>query len=434
MRKLKVILTAILVLVSVMSFSMLAACKGPAVKLDKETVSVKVGETVTVVATLEDTSATVTWTSADETIATVADGVITGIATGETTVTAKVGEDSASVKVTVAPADVVMSKSGVLTFAAASDKTVVINDGTSDVVTKTATDASFDAYAAIIDYRVANSITAEKAYTVKVTGSDFTKTFDTATFKAVGDKVEFRAMVDRADRKTDNKYFYLTADIAFVQEDEATGGYGTGYKLFCSAENQALNQNPHETVLNLDGRGYTLSATYSNPNGGDRWMFDRIIDSNIKNLSIKYDLVLGVIRQATVANHIIDSTLDNCYIFINITADHATAKGIKHFAYRYENATFNNCIFNIVDNSADKEYPVYLCTEGENYLFNNCAISYNDQQGIDAMFALYYEECIVGTSLYSTMTELLTAESAKTWPSAWDMNATSLKLAGKTLI
>ena len=75
------------------------------VSLDKETATVKIGETITLVATVngaEDTS--VTWSTSADTIATVADGVVTGVAAGTATITATSVADptkSASCVVTV---------------------------------------------------------------------------------------------------------------------------------------------------------------------------------------------------------------------------------------------------------------------------------------------------------------------------------------------
>ena len=76
------------------------------------TATVKVGETVTLTATVLPTDAadkTVVWTSSDNTKATVADGVVTGVAAGEVTITATAGGKSATATVTVeeaaAPSD-----------------------------------------------------------------------------------------------------------------------------------------------------------------------------------------------------------------------------------------------------------------------------------------------------------------------------------------
>ena len=79
------------------------------IKLDKTEVTVKVGETVALTATVEPSDAadntvvwTVDWTSSDETVATVdAEGVVTAVAEGTATVTATCGAVSATCTVTV---------------------------------------------------------------------------------------------------------------------------------------------------------------------------------------------------------------------------------------------------------------------------------------------------------------------------------------------
>ena len=76
------------------------------VTLDKETASVNVGETVTLTATVAPENAadkTVSWTSTDENVATVADGVVSGVAAGTATITAttKDGGFTAACVVTV---------------------------------------------------------------------------------------------------------------------------------------------------------------------------------------------------------------------------------------------------------------------------------------------------------------------------------------------
>ncbi|MEF9974837.1 MAG: Ig-like domain-containing protein, partial [Clostridia bacterium] len=76
------------------------------VKLDKRVATVKVGETLTLVATVEPADAnnkSLTWTSASPAIATVAGGVVTGVAEGESviTVTTADGKFTATCTVTV---------------------------------------------------------------------------------------------------------------------------------------------------------------------------------------------------------------------------------------------------------------------------------------------------------------------------------------------
>ena len=74
------------------------------VTLDRTSLSLEPGETAELKATVEPddaTDKTVTWTSSDETIATVADGVVTAVAEGEVVITATAGDKSATCDVTV---------------------------------------------------------------------------------------------------------------------------------------------------------------------------------------------------------------------------------------------------------------------------------------------------------------------------------------------
>lgn len=77
-----------------------------AVALDKPTASVKPGEELTLVATItpsDATNKTLTWTSSDETVATVNGGKVTGVAEGDATITVKTedGNKTATCRVTV---------------------------------------------------------------------------------------------------------------------------------------------------------------------------------------------------------------------------------------------------------------------------------------------------------------------------------------------
>lgn len=62
----------------------------PSIALNQSTASVEAGQTVTLTATTYPADAVVTWSSSDETYATVSDGVVTGVAEGSATITASI--------------------------------------------------------------------------------------------------------------------------------------------------------------------------------------------------------------------------------------------------------------------------------------------------------------------------------------------------------
>lgn len=75
--------------------------------LDKNSLNLFIGDTETITATVlpENTTDQLTWSSSDEAIATVQDGVVTAVAAGTATITATAGEKTADCVVTVALPD-----------------------------------------------------------------------------------------------------------------------------------------------------------------------------------------------------------------------------------------------------------------------------------------------------------------------------------------
>lgn len=74
------------------------------VKITSTVTEVTAGETITLTATVSPenaTNKTVTWSSSDTTVATVKDGVVTGVKAGEATITASAGGKTGTFKVTV---------------------------------------------------------------------------------------------------------------------------------------------------------------------------------------------------------------------------------------------------------------------------------------------------------------------------------------------
>ena len=111
------------------------AVEATAIALDKTTAEVEINATVKLVATLTPANANskVTWLSSNDTIATVADGVVTGVAAGQATITAKVSDTvKAECVVTVsapAAAPKALPAGGLTLNAAALD---LANNGTYD--------------------------------------------------------------------------------------------------------------------------------------------------------------------------------------------------------------------------------------------------------------------------------------------------------------
>ena len=86
------------------------------VTLDQNTLSLEVGKTETLTATVAPDNATdktVTWTTDDAEVATVEDGTVTAVAVGEAVITAKAGDKTATCNIVVA--DKVLSTAADLT-------------------------------------------------------------------------------------------------------------------------------------------------------------------------------------------------------------------------------------------------------------------------------------------------------------------------------
>jgi len=77
-----------------------------ALYIDKSSVSIKAGESVTLTATKENIEGDISWSSSDSSVATVSSGVVTGVAEGTATITAAAGDKTATCTVTVEAAQI----------------------------------------------------------------------------------------------------------------------------------------------------------------------------------------------------------------------------------------------------------------------------------------------------------------------------------------
>lgn len=95
-KKLLTVITVVCLAVACVTFA--TACNKTSLSLDVKEASVGVGQQVTITAKASDS---VSWESADEDIAMVDAGVVTGVSVGKTTVTAKCKDKSATCEITV---------------------------------------------------------------------------------------------------------------------------------------------------------------------------------------------------------------------------------------------------------------------------------------------------------------------------------------------
>ena len=115
-------------------------CTG--ITLDKDTLTIARGETATLTATVEpaDTTNTIVWSSENDNIATVENGVVTAVGLGETTITAACGDKTASCKVTVTKATIagtanIYTKEGFFYGTTLGASPLITNDGWETAIT-----------------------------------------------------------------------------------------------------------------------------------------------------------------------------------------------------------------------------------------------------------------------------------------------------------
>ncbi|MDY5781866.1 MAG: Ig-like domain-containing protein, partial [Candidatus Cryptobacteroides sp.] len=148
------------------------------VTVNVATVTLRIGETVTIKATVlpEDaTDKTLSWTSSDPSVAKVEEGEITALKLGTAEITAKAGDKTASCRVTVEPtpvASVTLDKANV-TLKVGGKTTLQATVGPEDATDKTLSWTSSDPSVAKVEE---GEITALKLGTAEITAKAGDKT------------------------------------------------------------------------------------------------------------------------------------------------------------------------------------------------------------------------------------------------------------------
>ena len=206
------------------------------ITLDKTTLSLSVGETAQLTATVKPddaTDKTVTWSSSDESVAKVDNGKVAALKSGKATITAKCGDKTAecAVTVTVPVSSITLDKSTLsLVIGESATLTAVVkpDDATDQNVTWTSSDESV----AKVDNGKVTAIksgkatvtakcggkTAECAVTVAVPVSSITLD-KTALSLAIGETATLTATV-KPDDATDKTVVWSSSDESIAKVDK----------------------------------------------------------------------------------------------------------------------------------------------------------------------------------------------------------------------
>lgn len=210
------------------------------VTLDKTTLSLAVGETTQLTATVKPDDATdknVNWISSDESIATVANGKVTAVKSGKATITARCGDKTAecAVTVTVPTGSVTLDKT-TLSLAVGESATLTAmvkpDDATDKNVTWTSSDESV---AKVADGKVTAVKSGKATITAKCGGKTaecavtvtvpvVSVILDKTTLSlAVGETAQLTATV-KPDNATDKNVIWTSSDesVAKVVEGKVT--------------------------------------------------------------------------------------------------------------------------------------------------------------------------------------------------------------------
>ncbi len=239
-------------------------CTG--ITLDKDTLTIARGETATLTATVEPTDTTdkVVWSSKDDKIATVKDGVVTAVGQGETTITAACGDKTASCKVTVTKATIagtanIYTKEGFFYGATLGASPLITNDGWETAITtiKWYRDGEADSIATGDKYKIGEKDIGKQLYIIvtadKYTGelkSKLTAVIEKATKDAPAKPIiEANENVITVTNVDPNAEYMLMGDVTDFKFGKATTfkvNYGMTYYVIARYPETATHKESEE--------------------------------------------------------------------------------------------------------------------------------------------------------------------------------------------
>lgn len=239
-------------------------CTG--IKLDRDTLTIARGETATLTATVEpaDTTNTIVWSSENDNIATVENGVVTAVGLGETTITAACGDKTASCKVTVTKATIagtanIYTKEGFFYGATLGASPLITNDGWETAITtiKWYRDGEADSIATGDKYKIGEKDIGKQLYIIvtadKYTGelkSKLTDVIEKATKDAPAKPIiEANENVITVTNVDPNAEYMLMGDVTDFKFGKATTfkvNYGMTYYVIARYPETATHKESEE--------------------------------------------------------------------------------------------------------------------------------------------------------------------------------------------
>lgn len=243
-------------------------CTG--IKLDRDTLTIARGETATLTATVEpaDTTNTIVWSSENDNIATVENGVVTAVGLGETTITAACGDKTASCKVTVTKATIagtanIYTKEGFFYGATLGASPLITNDGWETAITtiKWYRDGEADSIATGDKYKIGEKDIGKQLYIIvtadKYTGelkSKLTDVIEKATKDAPAKPIiEANENVITVTNVDPNAEYMLMGDVTDFKFGKATTfkvNYGMTYYVIARYPETATHKESEEAQSN----------------------------------------------------------------------------------------------------------------------------------------------------------------------------------------